>query len=119
MAKRIEDKILDILNKTDLSEAVQYEIIGGPDPSSTLKGPLDYAKNVQKAHFPQAHPIPGVGEVGNDEADDNEPITDVVDNMDESEEEDDDEKEPDDDKDDEKLEETFTSLLARLAEEEV
>ena len=119
MAKRIEDKILDILNKTDLNEAVSYEIVGGPSPSETLKGPLDYAKNVQKATVPQAHPIPGVGEVGNDEADENEPITDVVDNMDESEEEDDDEKEPDGDKDDEKLEETFSSLLARLAEEEV
>jgi len=121
MAKRIEDKILDILNKTELSEEVQYEILGGPDPSTPLKGPLDYAKNIQKAHVPQAHPIPGVGEVGKDEADENEPITDVVDDMNEDEDEDDEKKDDDEEKDDEdeKLEETFTSLLARLAEEEV
>ena len=122
MAKRIEDKILDILSKTDLTEDVSYEVLGGPTPSETLKGPIDYAKNVQKAHVPQAHPIPGVGEVGDDEADKNDPITDVVDDiggMNEAEEEDDDEKEPDDDKDDEKLEETFASLLSRLAEENV
>jgi hypothetical protein len=115
MAKRIEDKILDILNKTELSEAVDFEVIGGPDPSTVLKGPLDYAKNIQKAHVPQAHPIPGVGEVGKDEADANEPITDVVDNMDEDEEV----AEGEQVDEDEKLEETFTSLLARLAEEEV
>ena len=141
MAKRIEDKILDILNKTELDEAVSYEIVGGPDPSTVLKGPLDYAKNVQKAHVPQAHPIPGVGTVGNDEADKNEPITDVIDNMDEEEvaedefnenefnedeivededeKEDKDDEDEDGDEDDEKLEETFSQLLARLAEEEV
>jgi hypothetical protein len=127
MAKRIEDKILDILSKTELSEAVDFEVVGGPDPSSTLKGPLDYTKPVTKATVPQAHPIPGVGEVGDDEADKNDPITDVVDNMDESEmfededgDEDDKKKDGDDDGDeDDKLEETFTSLLARLAEENV
>ena len=122
MAKRIEDKILDILQNTQLSEAVDYENLGGPTPSAVLNGPIDYAKNVQKAHVPQAHPIPGVGEMGDDEADKNDPITDVVDDiggMNEAEDEDEDGKEDDEDKDDEKLEETFTSLLARLAEEEV
>lgn len=124
MPKQIEDKILDILKNTELTEAADWETVGGPDPSSTLKGPLDYAKNVQKAHVPQAHPIPGVGEVGNDEADSNKPITDVVDQMEDEilEAEDDEEKkddEEDGDEDDEKLEETFASLLARLAEEEI
>ena len=123
MAKRIEDKILDILSKTELKEAVDYEIVGGATPSSVLQGPLDYTKPVTKATVPQAHPIPGVGEVGEDDADENDPITDVVDNMDESEmfeDEDDDDKDKDDDGDeDDKLEETFTSLLARLAEENV
>ena len=124
--KRFEDKIMDILSKTELNEAVSYEVVGGPDPSSTLKGPLDYTKPVTKATVPQAHPIPGVGEFGDDEADKNDPITDVVDGMDEEEnfyeEEEDDEKEGDedeDDKEDEKLEETFTSLLSRLAEEDL
>jgi hypothetical protein len=114
---RIEDKILDILK---MNEEVSYEVVGGPTPSETLKGPLDYAKNVQKAHVPQAHPIPGVGEIGNDNADSNKPITDVVDGLDE--EEDDEKKgddEDDDDEDDEKLDETFTALIARLAEEEL
>jgi hypothetical protein len=106
MAKKIEDKILDILN-----EAVSYETIGGPSPSATLKGPLDYTKPVTKATVPQAHAIPGVGEIGGEEADKNDPITDVVDQDEDGEE--------DGDKDDEKLEETFTSLLARLAEEEM
>src|ERR1041385_3288482 len=126
MARKIEDKILDILSKTELNEAVDYEVVGGPSPSSTLQGPLDYTKPVTKATVPQAHPIPGVGEMGNDDADQNDPITDVVDGMDEEEilEDEDDEKGDDDDedgddKDDEKLEETFTQLLARLAEEEI
>jgi hypothetical protein len=132
MAKRIEDKIMDILNNTQLDEGASWENLGGPTPSETLKGPIDYAKNVQKAHVPQAHPIPGVGEIGNEEADQNDPITDVVDDMDEDEiyeaededEKDDEEKEEgdgdeDEDDEDEKLEETFSSLLQRLAEEDV
>ena len=146
MAKKIEDKILDFLNNTQLDEDVSYENLGGPTPSTTLKGPIDYAKNVQKAHVPQAHPIPGVGEIGNEEADQNDPITDVVDDMDENEvvdedeiyeaededekekedgdededdEKDDDEDDEEKDDEDEKLEETFSSLLARLAEEEI
>lgn len=127
MAKKIEDKILDILSKTEeLDEAVSYENLGGPTPSTVLTGPIDYAKNVQKATVPQAFAIPGVGTVGNDDAEENDPITDVVDGLDEAEDEekgekegdDEDDKEPDDDEDDEKLEETFTSLLARLAEED-
>ena len=119
MGKRIEDKILDILSQ-DLNEEVSYETVGGPTPSSTLKGPLDYAKNVQKATVPQAHAIPGVGEIGNDDAEENDPITDVVDGIDE--EEDDDEKGDGDNDADDKgkdLEETFASLLARLAEEDM
>ena len=119
MAKRIEDKILDILNKTDLNEAVQYEVIGGPSPSETLKGPLDYAKNVQKATVPQAHPIPGVGEIGNDDAEANKPITDVVDDIGGMNEAEDEDEDGEDDDDNEKLEETFSSLLQRLAEEEI
>jgi hypothetical protein len=117
MAKRIEDKILDILNRPDLNEAVEYEIVGGPSPSEVQKGPLDYAKSVTQAKVPTApgssdgtKDIPGVGEFGSDEADENDPITDVVDNMDEDEDKD------DEDKDD--IEETFASLLARLAEED-
>jgi hypothetical protein len=125
MAKRIEDKILDILSKNDLNESVDYEVVGGATPSSVLKGPLDYTKPVTKATVPQAHAIPGVGEVGDDDADKNDPITDVVDQMESEifEDEGDDEDKKDDDHDgdddDEKLEETFTSLLARLAEENV
>ena len=88
MGKRIEDKIMDILNNQELTEAVDFEIVGGPTPGATLKGPLDYAKNVQKATVPQAYAIPGVGEIGKDDADANDPITKVVDNMDEAEEED-------------------------------
>jgi hypothetical protein len=111
---KIEDRILDILN-----EDVSYEIVGGPSPSETLKGPLDYAKNVKKATVPQAHAIPGVGEIGNDEADQNDPITDVVDDLDEDEDDDKKKKDDgDDDSDKEDLEETFAALLARLAEEE-
>ena len=115
----MENKILDILNKAKLEEAVEWETVGGPTPSETLKGPLDYAKNVKQAHVPSApgqtgaQPIPGVGEIGDDEADENDPITDVVDNMDEDEDHDD-----DNDDDDKEIEETFASLLARLAEDE-
>jgi len=112
---KIEDKIMEILKGDNLQEAVDFEIVGGPDPSSTLKGPLDYTKPVTKATVPQAYAIPGVGEVGDDESGKNDPITDVVDNLDEEE----DEKEEDDDEgEDEKLDETFAALLSRLAEEE-
>lgn len=109
---RIEDKILGILN-----EGIEYEIVGGPSPSETLKAPLDYAKNVKKATVPQATNIPGVGEIGSDDADKNDPITDVVDALDEDE---DDDKKGDDDDDDDKddITETFAQLLARLAEED-
>lgn len=117
MGKRIEDTILDILNSSDLNEEVDYEVVGGPTPSATLQGPLDYAKNVQKATVPQAHAIPGVGEIGNDDADKNASITKVVDNI--GEDEDLDTKDDDDDKKDKDgLDETFASLLAKLAEEE-
>jgi len=125
---RIEDKILDILKK-DLNEEVSYEILGGPTPSATLKAPIDYARNVQKATVPQANPIPGVGEIGSDQAGNNPPITDVVDGIEEAEDDedyndhDDDNKKGHDDKDDDgdkdDLEETFASLLARLAEEDM
>jgi hypothetical protein len=117
---RIEDKILDILNKSDLNEEVAYEIVGGPSPSATLKGPLDYAKNVQKAHVPQAWPVPGVGEIGVDDAAKDEPITKGfgLDGMSEDEE-DGDGKDKEDDKDEkDDLDETFASLLAKLAEGE-
>ena len=122
---RIEDKILDILKK-DLSEEVSYEILGGPTPSSTLKAPIDYARSVQKATVPQANPIPGVGEIGSDQAGNNPSITDglVAEDEDEFNDHDDDNKkdhDDDDDKDGDKddLEETFASLLARLAEEDL
>ena len=120
---RIEDKILDILSKSDdLNEEVNYEVVGGPDPSHILKGPLDYAKNVQKAHVPQAWPIPGVGEIGNDDASKDGAITAVVDDLGEDEDMDDEDKDKegkdDDDKDKDDLDETFASLLAKLAEED-
>ena len=125
----LENKIANLLNKANLNEetsasGVEFEVIGGPDPSSTLKGPLDYAKNVKQAQVPSAPghvgacPIPGVGEIGDDDADENDPITDVVDDMDEDEDHDD-EDEKDDDKDKDTVEETFASLLARLAEEDM
>ena len=115
---RIEDKILDILNRTELEEEVSYEKLGGPTPSATLKGPIDYAKNVQKAHVPQAWPIPGVGETGVDDAAKDEPITDGF-GLGEDEEEHDGDDDEDDDKDKkDDLDETFASLLARLAEED-
>ena len=131
MAKKLlEDKILDIL--IELNEEVPYENLGGPTPSETLKGPIDYAKNIQKAHVPQAHAIPGVGEIGSDDASQDKPITDVIGSPatlgeDEEEPEDekkdgkegDDEDEDEDDKEDKDLEETFSSLLARLAEEDL
>jgi hypothetical protein len=107
----IEQKILDILK-----ESVEYEVVGGPTPSETLKAPLDYAKNVQKATVPQTTPIPGVGETGEDEADDNDPITDVVDEI--TEDEGDEDGDEDDEKDKDDLGETFASLLARLAEDD-
>jgi len=116
---RIEDKILDILSQPELNEEVSYEVVGGPTPSATLKGPLDYAKNVQKAHVPQAWPIPGVGEIGVDDASKDEPITDGFGLNGMDEEEDDEKKPEDDDKDDDKdLDETFASLIAKLAEDE-
>lgn len=109
---KIEDKILDILNKSQLDEAVEYEIIGGPTPSSILKAPLDYTRPVQKATVPQARPIPGVGQAGgSQQGEENEPITDVIDNLAGDENSAPVEK-------DEDLEETFASLLARLAEED-
>jgi len=109
MGKRIEDKIMDILG--NVNEGVEWETIGGPTPSSTLKGPLDYAKNVKQATVPQAYKIPGVGEIGDDEADKNDPITDVVDGIDEDEI-------LEDEIEEDEIEETFASLLARLAEED-
>ena len=130
----MENKILNILNKTNgLDEAVEWETIGGPTPGATLKGPLDYAKNVKQAQVPSApghigaYPIPGVGTIGVDKGEENEPITDVIDDMDEDEDHDDDHEDHDDDKDhddetgagkDDEIEETFASLLARLAEDE-
>jgi hypothetical protein len=109
MRKRVEDKIMEILY-----ESPEWETVGGPTPSATLKGPLDYAKNVQKATVPQAYPVPGVGEIGSDEPSQDEPITN---GFGLGEEEDEDKKgEDDNDKDD--LEETFASLLSRLAEED-
>ena len=122
---KIEDQILKIL-----SEDVPYEVVGGPTPSAILKEPLDYTKPVTRATIPQTHPIPGVGTTGHD-GPTAEPITDVVDNLDEEEdaeeEEGDGEHENDDDKDDDekdheddkdKLAETFAQLLKRLVEED-
>jgi len=44
---RIEDKILDILIQPELNEEVSYEVVGGPTPSATLKGPLDYKERTE------------------------------------------------------------------------
>jgi hypothetical protein len=99
----IEDKILKIL-----SEDVPYEVIGGPTPSETQQTPLDYTKPVSKATVPQATPIDGVGQIG-DELKEDEEASDK-----------DDDKSDDDSKDEKKdtLEETFAALLRRLVEEE-
>jgi len=121
MGASIENKILDILNKTQLDEAVEYEVVGGPTPSETLKGPLDYAKNVQAAKVPTAPgagdgPVAtsGAGTIGSDDAESNDDMDDLLD-IAEDEDKDADKADDEDDKEDD-IEETYASLLASLAE---
>lgn len=105
--QKIEDKIKEILEL--VTEDVSYENLGGPTPSEVLKAPIDYAAKVQKATVPQAYAVPGVGEIGDDDASSNDDADESFE-MDDNDDSDDDETET--------VEETFASLLARLAEEE-